>query len=189
MTQTYWQLKEKITALQAQAEALKLSERADVIAKTRATIEDYGLTAKDLFGAKAAPAPRAKGAAKRVAVKFADGKGNVWGGRGPRPQWIRAALESGAKLNDLLAGRASAGEAKAADAQPAAVPAEPKAKSKAKANAKAVRKAANGKPAAKQKVAAKFRDETGNTWSGRGLQPRWLKAAIGSGKKLEDFAI
>ena len=40
------------------------------------------------------------------------------------------------------------------------------------------------------KVAAKYRDTaTGNTWSGRGLQPNWLKAAISSGRKLSDFAV
>ena len=40
------------------------------------------------------------------------------------------------------------------------------------------------------KVAAKFRNKaTGDSWSGRGLQPRWLKAALASGKKLADFAV
>jgi DNA-binding protein H-NS len=40
------------------------------------------------------------------------------------------------------------------------------------------------------KVAAKYRNKaTGDTWSGRGLQPRWLKAALASGKKLADFAV
>ncbi len=40
------------------------------------------------------------------------------------------------------------------------------------------------------KVAAKYRDTaTGNTWSGRGLQPNWLKAALASGRKLGDFAV
>lgn len=40
------------------------------------------------------------------------------------------------------------------------------------------------------KVAAKYRDKsTGETWSGRGLQPRWLKAALASGKKISDFAV
>ncbi len=40
------------------------------------------------------------------------------------------------------------------------------------------------------KVAAKYRDaQTGESWSGRGLQPRWLKAAVASGKKLGDFAL
>ena len=40
------------------------------------------------------------------------------------------------------------------------------------------------------KVAAKYRNaSTGETWSGRGLQPKWLKAAIESGRQLEDFII
>jgi DNA-binding protein H-NS len=39
-------------------------------------------------------------------------------------------------------------------------------------------------------VAPKYRDpETGTTWAGRGLKPRWLTAAMKSGKSLEDFAI
>jgi DNA-binding protein H-NS len=37
--------------------------------------------------------------------------------------------------------------------------------------------------------AAKFRGPNGETWSGAGLQPKWLKALIASGKKKEDFAI
>lgn len=40
------------------------------------------------------------------------------------------------------------------------------------------------------KVAAKYRDNaTGNSWSGRGLQPKWLKAAIAQGRTLGDFVI
>jgi DNA-binding protein H-NS len=40
------------------------------------------------------------------------------------------------------------------------------------------------------KVAAKYRNAaTGDTWSGRGLQPKWLKQALASGKKISDFAI
>jgi len=40
------------------------------------------------------------------------------------------------------------------------------------------------------KVAPKYRDpSTGNTWTGRGLQPKWLKAALASGRKLSDFVI
>ena len=30
---------------------------------------------------------------------------------------------------------------------------------------------------------------TGETWSGRGLQPKWLKAAIAAGNKLTDYAV
>ena len=41
-----------------------------------------------------------------------------------------------------------------------------------------------------RKVAAKYRNAaTGETWSGRGLQPKWLKAALASGRKLSDFAV
>lgn len=40
------------------------------------------------------------------------------------------------------------------------------------------------------KVAPKYRDAaTGDTWSGRGLQPKWLKQALASGKTISDFAI
>ena len=46
----------------------------------------------------------------------------------------------------------------------------------------------SAKPASK--VAAKYRNAaTGATWSGRGLQPKWLKAALDAGRKLSDFAI
>ncbi len=39
-------------------------------------------------------------------------------------------------------------------------------------------------------AAVKYKDPaTGQTWSGRGQQAAWLKAAIASGKKLEDFAV
>jgi DNA-binding protein H-NS len=40
------------------------------------------------------------------------------------------------------------------------------------------------------KVPAKYRDPaSGATWSGRGLQPKWLKAALANGRKLSDFAL
>lgn len=43
---------------------------------------------------------------------------------------------------------------------------------------------------APSKVAAKYRNKaTGETWSGRGLQPKWLKAALAGGAKLSDFAV
>ncbi|RZT98135.1 H-NS family nucleoid-associated regulatory protein [Rivibacter subsaxonicus] len=52
-------------------------------------------------------------------------------------------------------------------------------------------KAARGaKPAGTSKVAPKYRNAvTGDTWSGRGLKPKWLQTAIASGRKLEDFKI
>jgi DNA-binding protein H-NS len=44
---------------------------------------------------------------------------------------------------------------------------------------------------AKGPVAPKYRnpENPSETWAGRGLKPRWLSAAIKSGKKQEDFLI
>ena len=45
-------------------------------------------------------------------------------------------------------------------------------------------------PATGTKVAPKFKHpETGATWTGRGLKPRWMTEALANGKALEDFAI
>lgn len=41
-----------------------------------------------------------------------------------------------------------------------------------------------------KKVEPKYRDPaSGATWTGRGLKPKWLQAALHSGKALADFAI
>lgn len=44
-------------------------------------------------------------------------------------------------------------------------------------------------PARPSTVAAKYRGPNGETWSGRGLTPRWLAALLSQGKKKEEFAI
>jgi DNA-binding protein H-NS len=38
-------------------------------------------------------------------------------------------------------------------------------------------------------VAAKYRGPNGETWSGRGLTPKWLAALIAQGQNKESFAI
>jgi DNA-binding protein H-NS len=40
-----------------------------------------------------------------------------------------------------------------------------------------------------RRVPVKFRDRSGNTWAGRGAQPRWLREKLKAGAKLEDFAV
>ncbi len=40
-----------------------------------------------------------------------------------------------------------------------------------------------------RKVPPKYRGPGGETWAGRGARPRWLVAAIRSGRKLNDFLI
>jgi len=39
------------------------------------------------------------------------------------------------------------------------------------------------------KVPPRFRGPEGETWSGRGLRPKWLTALIAQGRKLEEFAL
>jgi DNA-binding protein H-NS len=50
-----------------------------------------------------------------------------------------------------------------------------------------------GKPAkggSGKKAPIKYRHgATGETWSGRGLQPRWLREALAGGARIEDFAV
>jgi DNA-binding protein H-NS len=48
-----------------------------------------------------------------------------------------------------------------------------------------------GRGGARGPVAPKYRnlENPAETWAGRGLKPRWLTAAMKSGKKLEDFAV
>lgn len=63
---------------------------------------------------------------------------------------------------------------------------------KSAATKKAVKKAAKkaGKAKASRKPApVKYKGTGGETWSGRGKQPVWLRAQIEGGKKLEDFTV
>lgn len=54
----------------------------------------------------------------------------------------------------------------------------------------AVKTTAKSQSAAKGKRApVKYRDAEGNAWTGRGSQPRWLRAAIEDGMSLEDLAV
>jgi DNA-binding protein H-NS len=111
MTKTYVQIKKQIEALQREAAQLRESEVRDVIGRIREAIDSYGLTAEDLgFGsgskvaartARNARASKARTPAGVRQPKFRDANGNVWGGRGPRPRWLRDALAAGKELSSF----------------------------------------------------------------------------------------
>ena len=44
------------------------------------------------------------------------------------------------------------------------------------------------KPARKP-ARIKYKDENGNTWTGRGIAPRWLNAAEANGHKRDEFLV
>ena len=103
MTNTYTQLMKQIDALTRDAERLKKNEVKDVVTRIKEAIDTYGLTAADLgLSARRGPKPGFKRVGGKKAVKamkavvrFRDGDGNTWVGRGPRPQWLRDALAGG----------------------------------------------------------------------------------------------
>ena len=119
-TKTYAQIVKQIRNLEQEAERLRRQEIDGVIARIREAISVYNLSPQDLGfsngtgavkraggGAQRAPDKRQVFAGKKTgskpqrAVKFADGKGGTWGGRGKRPQWLRDALAGGKQLSDF----------------------------------------------------------------------------------------
>jgi DNA-binding protein H-NS len=81
--------------LDQQISQIRNNERSEAVLKVRLLMAGHGLTVPEVFGARALPAETA------AVVKYADGHGNVWGGRGPRPHWLKAALNDGRSLKDF----------------------------------------------------------------------------------------
>lgn len=165
MTQSYKQIQRQIESLQRQAEKLRQREVAGVVERIKVAIEHYGLTASQLGFSKSAadPAKRERRSAPsktaaRGAARYTDGNGNTWSGRGPRPRWLKEAIAAGQPLSSLGVGGAAAAKAAPATA------------SKTKRRAK-----------------TQYGDQNGNSWSGMGPKPRWLKDALAAGAALEQF--
>lgn len=116
----------QIEALQQKAAAIKSAEVDGVIKRIKVAIDHYGLTAEDLGftssrGPKAPRAEAGRSAAKQTqralskrtagkrakpkappVAKYVDGAGNSWTGHGKRPNWFKAAIESGKTAEELL---------------------------------------------------------------------------------------
>ena len=90
----------------------------------------------------------------------------------PIPQWVRDALDAGKTLADFAVGGATT-----------------HATAKKESNTTAAKKTASkaAKKRAKKPGSAKYTDRAGNSWSGRGPQPNWLKDALAGGKTLDDL--
>jgi len=115
MARTYQQIQDKIAELKAEADEIRRKEVDEVIGRIKDAISHYGLTAEDLGLTASRRGRKPKGAAKKQpgraratdagadsqGVKFRDEAGNTWGGRGPRPRWLRNALASGKTLQDF----------------------------------------------------------------------------------------
>lgn len=181
MEQTSEQIQKQIEKLQKQAEALRKKELKEeikgVIDRIKVAIAHYGLTAQQLGFRTNKTVARPKktvNAARKSTAGFSDGNGNVWSGRGPHPHWLRDALAAGRSIDEFRVGSRTESKPVSAEPQsgqtvaPVAVPARKKAKRAA------------------SKI--RYQDDAGNSWSGFGPKPRWLKAALDAGKSLEDLA-
>lgn len=166
MTRTYDQIKKQIESLEREAEALRSKEVKGVVDRIKVAIKHYGLTAEQLGFGVTSPVPKSKRSlsVSRVAAtpraKFSDGSGRTWSGIGKRPGWLRAALEAGRTLDEFLTDVASGA-------------------------------ASSGRRSGKRRKypvsTVVYRDGAGNSWTGRGPQPRWMKEALASGKTLADL--
>ena len=170
MAQTYKQLQKQIEQLQRQADALRNTEVKGVIDRIKVAIAHYGLTAAHL-GLDSTPRKAIKRTTKPSA-QFSDGAGNAWSGRGPRPRWLREALAAGRSIEEFKSG--SAIRAKLASAI-----------DKVEATAPAAKGPVKKAKRAPSKV--HYSDGAGNSWTGRGPKPGWIKAGLDSGKTLQDF--
>lgn len=92
------ELKE-IEEAQKALDARRAAVKAQVIARVQELVCKYGLTTADIR----LPAPGEKiEPAKAPKIKYRDQNGNVWSGRGRKPNWLAKALEEGAQIEDFL---------------------------------------------------------------------------------------
>jgi DNA-binding protein H-NS len=135
------------------------------VADQRRTLESE-LSKISRFQVGGAKAGRGGLKGSSIAPKYRnpENSAETWAGRGLKPRWLTAALKSGKKLKDFaIAG--GMGRSKPT-----------------------MRRVGGLKGSF---VAPKYRnpENASETWAGRGLKPRWLAAAIKSGKKQDDFLI
>jgi DNA-binding protein H-NS len=79
---TYKELLAQREALEAQIQNARKQEVSEVIAKVRGLVQDYGLTAEDIFTVRRTPSV--------AAPKYRNPEtGDTWTGRGKPPNWIK----------------------------------------------------------------------------------------------------
>ncbi len=91
-------IQKQIAELQKQAEEIVSNEKATVIAELKEKIAAYNITASELGFRK-----NSKGSAPTTkTVKYKNDKGETWGGRGPKPQWVKDVEAAGESLDKYL---------------------------------------------------------------------------------------
>lgn len=100
---TYSELKAQAEALLIEAEALLKQELASVIADIKAKMKEFGLTAADIGGSVSGGPKKGSKPKSNAPAKYRGPNGELWaGGLGRKPEWVRAFLAEGKKLDDFL---------------------------------------------------------------------------------------
>lgn len=198
MPKSYVETLKDIEELNRKAEDLRKKEAPGVIERMKQAIQVYGITAADLGltagsesaarkPAKALKAPlktSSKPSKSSAEPKYRDESGQTWGGMGKRPDWLRAALASGRKLEEFLISAAPAAPSSALPEAGAAEASTEVAAKKSSAKRAKTKKASSKKASATPKVT--YRDPASQrTWSGMGPRPKWLKEAEAQGQAIE----
>lgn len=99
------QLKSERDALDLQIQQAINLERGQAIAKAKELIATFSLTVRDLGLHTTGAVKKAKESGRvgrPAAIKYRDGAGNIWTGRGKMPRWLDAAVKSGKRKEDYL---------------------------------------------------------------------------------------
>jgi DNA-binding protein H-NS len=92
---------EQKAALEQQIVEAQRSQKAEAIAQIRALMAEHGLSLADLGHRLGTSAPR-KTAVAKVPPKFRHpSTGETWSGRGLQPNWLKASLNDGARLDEF----------------------------------------------------------------------------------------
>lgn len=94
---TYAELVAQAQALMQQAENTRKQELATVISDIKTKMAEYGITLEDL-GAKSVGRSKAK---SPMEAKYKGPQGQLWSGRGRRPDWVNQALAAGKSVEEF----------------------------------------------------------------------------------------
>lgn len=88
-------------ALEDKIKTLLAAKKGTAIEQAKQLISDFGITAEELgFSVKAGKGKAAK-AAPVVKYRNPENHTETYGGKGPKPAWLKAALDAGKTMNDF----------------------------------------------------------------------------------------
>ncbi|WP_369050195.1 H-NS histone family protein [Burkholderia gladioli] len=91
-SKSYVELCAELEDLQARLEVARQAELTEVVIEVRERVQQYGLTARDIFGSELRATPRLRRSPPAAKYRHPD-TGDTWSGRGRQPKWIAQAAD------------------------------------------------------------------------------------------------